>query len=131
MYGIKRAIKHWWQRRTRGWDDSDTYSLDITIAKFALPRFKRLREIQKERHEESDRDRELYNDIEYYLSHKAAGKDGYICTFVIDTNFTEEMLKELGLVSGETNFYKTVCYRDERYFRGLKAAFKFHNKLWW
>ncbi len=35
---LRRAIKHWWQRRTRGWDDSDLWSLDHTIAKFILPR---------------------------------------------------------------------------------------------
>lgn len=42
---FRRRIKHWWQRRTRGWDDSDTWSLDFTIAKFVLPRLKRFREI--------------------------------------------------------------------------------------
>ncbi|MEN6550058.1 MAG: hypothetical protein ABFE07_28785 [Armatimonadia bacterium] len=41
----KRALKHWWQRRTRGWDDSDTWSLDFVIAKFAVPRLKRFREL--------------------------------------------------------------------------------------
>lgn len=42
---FRRSIKHWWQRRTRGWDDSDTWSLDFTIAKFVLPRLKKFREI--------------------------------------------------------------------------------------
>ncbi len=40
-----RAIKFWWQRRIRGWDDRDTWSLDVSIAQFILPRLKRLREI--------------------------------------------------------------------------------------
>jgi hypothetical protein len=43
---IKRSLKYFYQRLTRGWDDSDTWSLDVTIAKFALPRLKRLKEIQ-------------------------------------------------------------------------------------
>lgn len=41
----RRDIKHWWQRRTRGWDDSDTWSLDGVIATFALPRLRRFREL--------------------------------------------------------------------------------------
>jgi hypothetical protein len=42
---IRSSIKRWWQRRTRGWDDSDTWSLDYTIAKFALPRLIRFKEL--------------------------------------------------------------------------------------
>ena len=45
LYFIKRWIKHFYQRRTRGWDDSDTWSLDHTIAKFVLPRLKLFRKI--------------------------------------------------------------------------------------
>jgi hypothetical protein len=40
-----RECKLLWQRRVRGWDDSDTYSLDGTIAKFILPRLKRFKEV--------------------------------------------------------------------------------------
>lgn len=42
---VRRAIRHWWQRRTRGWDDSDTWSLDAIVADFMLPRLRRLRKI--------------------------------------------------------------------------------------
>jgi hypothetical protein len=41
----KRSIKFLWQRLIRGFDDSDTWSLDHTIAIFALPRLKRYIEI--------------------------------------------------------------------------------------
>lgn len=41
----KRYWRHWWQRRVRGWDDSDTWSLDLTMAKFILPRLKRYKEV--------------------------------------------------------------------------------------
>jgi hypothetical protein len=37
----------WFQRRTRGWDDSETWSLDSTIAKFVLPRIQRFRQLPK------------------------------------------------------------------------------------
>lgn len=41
---IFRSIRLWWQRRTRGWDESDWWSLDITISKFVLPRLKEFRD---------------------------------------------------------------------------------------
>ena len=37
---IKTRIKHFYQRQTRGWDDSELWNLDVTIAKFILPRLK-------------------------------------------------------------------------------------------
>ena len=40
-----RKIKFFFQRLTRGWDDSDTWSLDYTIAQFVLPRLKRFKEL--------------------------------------------------------------------------------------
>jgi hypothetical protein len=43
---IPRHIRWWWQRRTRGWDDRDLWSMDYTIAKFVLPRLKKFREVQ-------------------------------------------------------------------------------------
>lgn len=42
-----RSVKHWWQRRTRGWDDSETWSLDMSLAKLIAPRLKRFREVTK------------------------------------------------------------------------------------
>jgi hypothetical protein len=44
-YTIKRRLRFLYQRWTRGWDDSDTWALDTTIAKFALPRLKRFVEL--------------------------------------------------------------------------------------
>lgn len=41
----KRSIRFWWQRRTRGWDDSDTWSLDAVVARFVLPRLIRFKEV--------------------------------------------------------------------------------------
>lgn len=41
----KRARKFLWQRVTRGWDDSETWSLDHSLAKLILPRLKRFKQI--------------------------------------------------------------------------------------
>ena len=42
---IKIAIKYWYQRRNRGWDDSETWGLDTTLAFWIVPRLKRLKEV--------------------------------------------------------------------------------------
>lgn len=44
---LRRIIKYWFQRRCRGWDDGDTWSLDCTMAALMLPRLRRLRKIGK------------------------------------------------------------------------------------
>jgi hypothetical protein len=42
---IPRSIKFFWQRITRGWDDSDTWDLRLANAKFFVPRLKRFKEL--------------------------------------------------------------------------------------
>lgn len=41
----KRSFRFLQQRLTRGWDDSETWSLDYSLAKLILPRLKRFRQI--------------------------------------------------------------------------------------
>lgn len=41
----KRDIKYLVQRFTRGWDDSETWSLDASLAKLILPRLRRFKEV--------------------------------------------------------------------------------------
>jgi hypothetical protein len=70
---IPRRCRFWWQRRTRGWDDSETWSLDATCAEWLLPRLKRLREIQVGMFEvEPDVYREL-DEVEWFLELHAKG----------------------------------------------------------
>ena len=37
---LKSSVKYWFQRRTRGWDDSETWSMDYSIAKLVALRLK-------------------------------------------------------------------------------------------
>lgn len=46
MFLAKRELKYLYQKFTRGWDDSDLWSLDYTISKFALPRLIEFRKNQ-------------------------------------------------------------------------------------
>ena len=42
---LKRKIKFFFQRRLRGFDDSEIWSLDQDLAKHILPRLKRYKEV--------------------------------------------------------------------------------------
>jgi hypothetical protein len=42
----KREFRYYWQRLTRGWDDSELWNLDATISEFVIPRLKRFKEYQ-------------------------------------------------------------------------------------
>ena len=45
-YPYKRAIRFFFQRLTRGWDDGDTFSLDQPLAKLIAPRLRRFTEVR-------------------------------------------------------------------------------------
>jgi len=42
---IWRSIKFFYQRRTRGFDDSETWSLDTSLSRLIVPRLKRFKEL--------------------------------------------------------------------------------------
>lgn len=42
----RRDLNHLAQRVQRGWDDSETYSLDYSLAKLILPRLRRFKELK-------------------------------------------------------------------------------------
>lgn len=44
---LGRSIKFFFQRIFRGWDDSETWNIDHTIAGFAIPRLRRFKEVKK------------------------------------------------------------------------------------
>ena len=41
---LRSLIRHWWQRQTWGFDETEIWSLDYTIIKFVYPRLKFFRE---------------------------------------------------------------------------------------
>jgi hypothetical protein len=42
---IKRSIVFWWQRQTRGWDDSETWSMDYSLSKIIVQKLRVFQEI--------------------------------------------------------------------------------------
>ncbi|WP_375580136.1 hypothetical protein ABWH96_03460 [Marivirga tractuosa] len=64
------------QRMERGFDDSETWGLDHTIASFIIPRLERYQELANER---LDRDKEQVQDVDTLLeAMKLIEKDGGI-----------------------------------------------------
>lgn len=51
------------QRLERGWDDTETYALDVTFGQFMLPRMKRLYELKKEVVLMSEGQKEAFEDM--------------------------------------------------------------------
>lgn len=45
LYRLTRPLRFWWQRRTRGFDDSELWSLDYTLAVWIVPRLKRFKKV--------------------------------------------------------------------------------------
>lgn len=43
---IRGSLRRIWQNITWGWNESDVWSLDVTIAKFVLPRLKLLKKVK-------------------------------------------------------------------------------------
>lgn len=42
LFALKRHVRWFWQRRTRGFDDRELWSLDCTISRFIAPRLRAL-----------------------------------------------------------------------------------------
>jgi hypothetical protein len=116
---IKRAVELWRQRRTRGFDDAELYSLDVSIAKFALDRIKSLRVIKQDvpdaffenyvdlkygKLNKKNRRRALknmnkaYDSIEYFLQKTVNG------SFRVYNKKTKQWKEDPKVVEGRMNF---------------------------
>jgi hypothetical protein len=91
------------QRLSRGFDDSETWSLDYTIAKFIVPRLERYQEIAKEF---LARDEKLVSEIDEFL----------------------EAMK-LVIREGDGDFLSDEEQTQKE--RGLENFPRIFNSLWW
>lgn len=102
---MKRYIKHFFQRKTRGWDDSETWNLDVHTAKFILPRLKKFRELN----------------------------NGYPQGYTEES--WNDVLDEMIWAMGEIAAGKQYIYDQEFNYDRLKAALEVFGKhfldLWW
>ena len=116
---IERRIKFWWQRRTRGFDDSDTWSLDWTLAKMIWPRLVRLKELNI----------------------------GYPCEIAVDygevdgpkkwDEILDKMILAFKLIEedecyfGEPNWREKEAEQQKKIEEGLDLFRKYYRNLWW
>ena len=105
LYLWKRSIYYWWQRRTRGWDDTVTWNLDQQLAQWLAPRLKRFQE--------------LNNGHPYEFTWKKWNEK------------LEEMIWSVEYYA--KNAYSIDCDKKEyeRAQRGLQEVMKYLNCLWW
>lgn len=106
----ERAKKYKEQRMTRGFDDSETWNLDITIAKFLVPRLKAFKECK--------------NGFPARLTEKKWNK------------ILDEMIEgfELHCTKDEWEFEQDINERNEKYAKvnkALKHFSKYFHDLWW
>lgn len=107
---IKRQLLFLYQRLTRGFDDSETWSLDYHIAKFALPRFKRFRQVYKGIPcglTKKDWDK-ILDDIEFFLEYHS-----------LINNCDKQIA-----MSKRSDF-------EDRYLLGSAYWGKYFGALWW
>ena len=110
---MKSRTKHLWQRITRGWDDSETWSLDYTTSKWILPRIKRLKEINFG-HPSSLGSTEEWNEV----------LDKMILAFNINLEQWDD----------DENFpanLRDPILRRKTMQEGLDLFAKYYNDLWW
>jgi len=101
-------IKHLWQIITRGFSDVDTWSLDYTIAKFALPRLK----VFKINHGE-------------WVPSSLKGIDQW-------NEILDKIIFAMEITTKEFDGIVEITEKDSiRQIEGYRLFGKYFNNLWW
>ena len=102
-----RTYRFLWQKLTRGWDDSETWSLDYSLAKLILSRLKRYKEIS----------------ITYPLELTVEQWDSYL----------DEMIFAFEWFGSEERWDNGPdCHsKFERAQKGIDLFAKYYSDLWW
>ena len=116
---IKRRVRFWWQRKTRGWDDSETWGLDHFLAAMIGPRIARLKELNNG-----------------YPCEIAAGYgddegpkkwDEILDKMVLGF----KLLEEDNCYFGEPNWESKRDEEEKKIEEGLDIFRKYYRNLWW
>jgi len=105
IFLIKRSIKHFYQRLFLGFDDSETWSLDCTIAKFIYPRLIRLKQV-------------------------SCATPGNVNSNEEWNEILDDMIYAFKTIS-EDVFYQSNKHQVERVDKGLDLFRKYYFNLWW
>lgn len=114
-HNLKQSVKFFEQRLFRGWDDSETWSLDYSLAKHILPRLERLR--QKVSQSPAT---PLLDDDDCKKWFDTLDKMIFAFTKIIEQNDGEETLS----IDDENK-------ENEKIQEGLDLFGKHYRNLWW
>jgi hypothetical protein len=99
----KRELKFYKQTEEKGFDDSDLWSLDVTIARFVYPRLKRFKE-------------------------HCCSRPGNLTDKEWD-DYLSQMVEAFEILSSE-QVCTTTKEQDRKIRRGLKLFYKYFRALW-
>jgi hypothetical protein len=116
---IKRRVKFWWQRQTRGFDDSETWSLDNTLAGMIWPRIARLKELNTG----------YPCDIAYDYGDEEGPKkwNEYLDKMIL----AFKLIEEDKCFFGEPNWREKEEEQERKIDEGLDLFRKYYRNLWW
>lgn len=100
---IRIIIKLWFQRRIRGWDDREIWSLDVSLAQLTLSRLKRFKKLSL----------------------------GYPSGLTLDSWHTliEDMIFAMEEITSDRYFEEDKL--SPRAKHGIIAFRKYYRNLWW
>jgi len=118
---VQGAIRLWWQRRTRGWDDSDLWSLDHTHAKWIAPRLRRFKQVTYALPSSL-----LYPDG----TGESIGTEAAAATW---NKVLDDMIYAFEFVADEDRFFGTDPNHPDwaRVAHGLELFARYYNCLWY
>lgn len=120
---LKISLKHWWQRRTRGWDDSDLWSLDYTLAKWIIPRLERFKEVRN--------GIPLIEGFEFAFEENATEED-FNKAEKEWVRIINKMIRAFTLIVGENDNFELLNDREWKEINeGLDLFRKYFTNLWW
>lgn len=134
---IGRPLKFFYQRRTRGFDDSETWDMSVTFSEFILPRLKAFRQFYDDpknkfmgvpcniTYPDGTEIPELEGKIENSLNVWLSYLDQMIIAF--DSIVNEDKVFEL---SGEELSAQLKLMHQQREV-GLKLFAQYFQNLWW
>lgn len=100
---FKRSCRFFWQRITRGWDDSETWSLDYSLSKLILPRLVRFKEL----------------------------RDGIIKTENQDDEDIDKMIAAFEFLGSEERWSCYDKKKWDEVQEGVELFAEYYTRLWW
>lgn len=116
---LKRGLRYWWQRRTRGWDDSDLWSLDYTLAKWIVPRLERFKEVRA--------------GVPYIEGFEVCGTHAQYNAAELEwVRILDKMIRAFKLIIDDNDRDELVSNEEwQEVSEGLELFSKYFRNLWW